>query len=112
MNFLEVIDIHSTCVGMLNNRRIASEDIIASEEMNYSYPPRLPSNAISFLLTTLIDYAHSHGLIIRDKSRLEDSGRVTSIPALTLFPSLFPRTEWEHAIGLQPVYNELYARRQ
>jgi hypothetical protein len=69
----------------------------------------LPSNAISFLQASLIDYAHSHGLIIRESSTIEEN-QVARIPPVTLFPSLFPKRAWQNAVGLQTIYNELYAR--
>ena len=78
-------------------------DIVAS------YPPELSPKALNFLVTSLIDYSLSHGIIVRP-AKSSEANHLASHAPVTLFPSLFPRTAWEKALKVQTTYNVLYAR--
>lgn len=78
-------------------------------EILRSYPPELSPNSLSFLLTSLIDYSLSHGIIVRPREPSENNYLASHAP-VTLFPSLFPRNAWEQALKVQTIYNVLYAR--
>ena len=73
------------------------------------YPPSLSPKAQAFLCTSLTDFCLSHGIAIRPPQPSEGNHLAGQAP-VTLFPSLFPRQAWEHALRLQTTYNTLYAK--
>jgi glutathione synthase len=79
------------------------------------YPPNLTQEQTENLLFTLKDWTIAHGLAVRPSPELvskdQDPQGVLAIPApLTLFPSLFPKSCFKEAVGVQQAYNELYAK--
>ena len=73
------------------------------------FPPELDTSTQSFLVTSLTDYALSHGLTVRPAIVSEGTYLASHAP-VTLFPSPYPRKNWEHALEVQRIYNLLYAR--
>ncbi|CAG8688162.1 24243_t:CDS:10 [Cetraspora pellucida] len=61
--------------------------------------------SLEFLKEQAIDWALSHGLIIRSNSNF--SSTVVHAP-ISLFPSPFPKKEFELALELQPIFNLLF----
>ena len=74
-----------------------------------SYPPPLSQAQLSLVLTSLTDYCLSHGITVRPQTPSKGNHLASCAP-VTLFPSLFPRTAWEHAVQVQTTYNLLYAK--
>ena len=79
-----------------------------------SWPPALSPEHAQFLQTEINDWAAAHGLAVRPRPEwgLDENiakASCTTAP-VTLFPSLFPRRQYEQARGIQKSYNELYAR--
>ncbi|KAG0165883.1 hypothetical protein DFQ28_008167 [Apophysomyces sp. BC1034] len=75
-----------------------------------TYPPALTSTALDELRAVAIDWALAHGLVVRpstDKQiHFPNASAVTHAP-FTLYPSPFPRAEFEKAKGLQQSWNAL-----
>ncbi|CAO3677997.1 unnamed protein product [Umbelopsis vinacea] len=75
-----------------------------------SYPPNLSQQDLHILRDTAIDYALANGLIVRptiDKQvHFANNAAVTHAP-FSLFPTPFPRREFEKAQKLQPIWNDL-----
>lgn len=62
-------------------------------------------NSRQALCSMAADYALSHGLVVNDKT----TAAVVHAP-VTLFPSPFPKTCFEEAYRLQPLFNDLVER--
>lgn len=74
-----------------------------------SYPPQVPSEKLEDILTVAIDWALAHGLIVRptsDKQVFKNNAAVTHAP-FALYPTPFPRHEFERAKKLQNPWNTL-----
>lgn len=78
------------------------------------YPPELSDARRQFLLISLKDWSISNGLAVRPapayvpQEQDPDLSLATTAP-VTLFPSLFPRSCYEHGIKIQTAYNKLYS---
>lgn len=74
------------------------------------YPPAISSNDRQTVLTDAIDWALAHGLVVRptvDKQHhFKNQSAVTHAP-FALYPTPFPRAEFEKAKGLQQPWNTL-----
>ncbi|OAX32041.1 glutathione synthase, partial [Rhizopogon vinicolor AM-OR11-026] len=80
-----------------------------------SWPPQLTPGQLEALTLAATTYALSHGLLYLPPSNSISNTQpripTTAIHApLSLFPSPFPRAQFEAARRLQSVYNVLYAR--
>ncbi|BGP18187.1 hypothetical protein JCM10213_009031 [Rhodosporidiobolus nylandii] len=82
-----------------------------------SWPPSFPAADEHSLLALASDYALSTGLVVRpfpasaSPSEAPTISQTTAIHApYSLYPSAFPRTLFQQANDLQPLYNQLYAR--
>jgi hypothetical protein len=73
-----------------------------------TWPPKLPEPEEKYLLETLKDYGLSVGFCVKHHS--PDIGDCAALAPITLFPSLFPRSCFELAEGVQKAYNLLYAK--
>lgn len=75
-----------------------------------NYPPSLASRQREELLRDAIDWALAHGLVVRpttDKQQhFSNNSAVTHAP-FALYPTPFPRAEFEKAKGLQQPWNKL-----
>ncbi|KAI8988085.1 glutathione synthase [Mycotypha africana] len=77
------------------------------------YPPKLPAEELEVLVNTAIDYALSHGLIVRpapDKTSMRKKNASVVHAPFALYPTRFPRHEYEKAIKLQKPWNTLVHR--
>lgn len=78
------------------------------------YPPESSDDQLDYLALVVKNWTIQHGLTVRPSTAVvpEDTNPnhvlATNAP-VTLFPSPFPRSCFEHAQTLQTVYNELYA---
>lgn len=78
------------------------------------YPPEISDARRQFLLTNLKDWSIANGLAVRPAPSYvptqqdPESSLATTAP-VTLFPSLFPRSCFEHGIKIQTTYNKLYS---
>lgn len=78
------------------------------------YPPEGSKEQETGLLFEVKNWCAQHGLTVRPANSYVSTDQdprgilATSAP-VTLFPSPFPRSCFEHARALQTVYNELYA---
>lgn len=74
------------------------------------YPPTISSNDRQTIVTDAIDWALAHGLVVRptvDKQQhFKNQSAVTHAP-FALYPTPFPRAEFEKAKGLQQPWNTL-----
>jgi glutathione synthase len=80
-----------------------------------SWPPQLTPEQLEALTLAATTYALSHGLLYLPPSDSLSNTQpripTTAIHApISLFPSPFPRAQFEAARRLQSVYNVLYAR--
>ncbi|MCJ1404504.1 hypothetical protein MMC11_007730 [Xylographa trunciseda] len=78
-----------------------------------SYPPDLNPEQRKHLLITLHDWSIANGLAVRPSSNFvpentDPSGVLAVTAPVTLFPSIFPETQFNHARALQKAYNTLY----
>lgn len=74
-----------------------------------SYPPQVAEEKLDEILSVAIDYALAHGLIVRptlDKQVFKNNAAVTHAP-FALYPTPFPRHEFERAKQLQQPWNTL-----
>ncbi|KAJ2995175.1 hypothetical protein HDV02_001001 [Globomyces sp. JEL0801] len=72
-----------------------------------NWPPQLPAEKLDELRVLSVDWATSNGLIIR--SQIENVPYALHAP-FALFPSPFPRSGYELAIQIQPLFNNLVDR--
>ncbi|KAG1137260.1 hypothetical protein G6F37_010283 [Rhizopus arrhizus] len=73
------------------------------------YPPQVTKGELNELLTVAIDWALAHGLIVRpslENTLFVNSPAVTHAP-FALYPTPFPRKEFEKARRLQQPWNTL-----
>ena len=81
--------------------------------MTGSNPPKLSQQELHTLREAAIDYALANGLVVRpttDKQiHFANNAAVTHAP-FSLFPTPFPRREFEKAQKLQTIWNELIHR--
>lgn len=75
-----------------------------------NFPPQLAAEQEGRLVSQIKDWCINHSLAIKSPDAVHsiEGEPVTNAP-VTLFPSPFPKSCFEHAIALQKVYNELYA---
>ena len=88
---------------------------MASAESVYAnYPPTITPEQKEYLVQSVKDWSIQHGLTVRPSpsfvSNEVDSHNILATNApVTLFPSPFPNSCFDHAQAIQKVYNELYA---
>lgn len=73
------------------------------------YPPKLSTETLDEVLLSAIDWALAHGLVIRpslEKTVHKNNAAVIHAP-FTLYPTPFPRKEFEKAKALQQPWNTL-----
>ncbi|KAK9377814.1 glutathione synthase [Lipomyces chichibuensis] len=75
-----------------------------------TYPPTLTEEETANLAVALRDWSLSHGLIIRAPADTNAADEASVHVPLTLHPSPFPKNLFDQALGLQTVFNELYAK--
>ncbi|KAF2995159.1 hypothetical protein E8E14_001131 [Neopestalotiopsis sp. 37M] len=78
-----------------------------------SYPPQLTPEQQEHLASTIHEWTVTNGLVVRSRSahttaETAAAGHACTIP-ITLFPSQFPADCFREALGIQTVYNRLYA---
>jgi hypothetical protein len=78
------------------------------------YPPELSDARRQYLLTNLKDWSIASGLAVRPGPSYvpqeQDPGLALATTApVTLFPSLFPKSCFEHGVKIQTAYNKLYS---
>ncbi|KAL9616560.1 MAG: hypothetical protein Q9160_008581 [Pyrenula sp. 1 TL-2023] len=75
-----------------------------------SFPPPITADQEIRLVSEIKQWCINHSLAIKSSEAVYavDRENVTNAP-VTLFPSPFPKSCFEHAIALQKIYNELYA---
>ncbi|KAK4048152.1 Glutathione synthetase [Microbotryomycetes sp. JL221] len=77
-----------------------------------SWPPSLSEDELNILLELATDYALANGLVYRPVAE-PGSARPSTTSAIhapySLMPSPFPKSLYEQALELQPLYNALYA---
>jgi len=74
-----------------------------------TWPPSLTVEQLDYLLLLSTTYALSHGFTLLPPSSPTPPTHTFSAP-LSLVPSPFPRTLYQLAKEIQPIYNALYAR--
>lgn len=73
------------------------------------YPPQISEKELNKTLTIAIDWALAHGLVVRpsvEKTLFANNAAVTHAP-FALYPTPFPRKEFEKAKVLQQPWNTL-----
>lgn len=74
------------------------------------YPPQQTEAEHKILLSDAIDWALAHGLVVRPtvekQAHFSNHSAVTHAP-FALYPTPFPRAEFEKAQGLQQPWNAL-----
>ena len=78
------------------------------------YPPILSSEQEAYLTQVTKDWSIEHGLTVRPSPSfispdIDRHGILATNAPVTLFPSPFPQSCFEHARSLQTIYNALYA---
>lgn len=83
-----------------------------------TWPPKLSTDQLAVLLGEVRDHQLLHGSVIKRRSQSKSSSHSSSsVPALptarpigaSLFPTAFPRSQFQQALDLQQVWNEVYA---
>ncbi|TVY46725.1 Glutathione synthetase large chain [Lachnellula occidentalis] len=74
------------------------------------YPPPFPDSQLENLVSDIKDWQITHGSLLKLVNTDQDSTVLTHAVGACLFPTLFPKEQFEQALGLQKVYNKLYAR--
>jgi hypothetical protein len=85
-----------------------------SETVYDNYPPSTTPEQEEYLVQSVKDWSIQHGLTVRPStsfiSKEADPHAILATNApVTLFPSPFPRSCFDHATKIQTIYNELYA---
>jgi hypothetical protein len=75
-----------------------------------TYPPTLTEEESANLAIALRDWSLSQGLIMRAPTATNAADEASVHVPLTLHPSPFPKNLFDQALGLQTVFNELYAK--
>lgn len=74
------------------------------------YPPQTSEKALTETIRVAIDWALAHGLVVRPLSENQDfeknNATVTHAP-FALYPTPFPRSQFEQATLLQQPWNSL-----
>ena len=71
------------------------------------YPPSLSEEQLANLVFNIKDWQITHGMLLKYGA---DAHSIACTPiGVSMFPTPFPRTLFEHAQKLQPIYNKLYA---
>ncbi|KAL1982102.1 hypothetical protein VTN96DRAFT_1757 [Rasamsonia emersonii] len=79
-----------------------------TEQSTYRYPPNLSSQHAESLLAQIKDWQLNHGSLLKlVQSETEHSVLARPI-GVSVFPTLFPRPVFQHALDLESTYNELY----
>lgn len=92
---------------------VSSSHLLTSTMSNSlpHWPPEVTDQQREALTLQATTYALSHGLIYLPLAAVQPPAPTSAIHApLALFPSPFPRKEFERAKNLQRYYNVLYAR--
>jgi glutathione synthase len=75
------------------------------------FPSSLSSEDVECLQSLAIDFAASHGLIVRDKAvqqtQVQHASTALVHAPVALLPSPFPKDQFEFAYHLQPLFNHL-----
>jgi hypothetical protein len=85
-----------------------------SDTVYANYPPAISPEEEEYLVQSVKDWSIQHGLAVRPPSSFVSKGAdphtvlATNAP-VTLFPSPFPKSCFDHASSIQCTYNELYA---
>ncbi|KAI9041823.1 glutathione synthetase [Aspergillus affinis] len=74
------------------------------------YPPRLSEEAGLSLVSQILDWQINHGSLLKRIDSQTDHSVLTYPIGVAVFPTLFPRRLFDHALRLQSIYNELYCR--
>lgn len=74
--------------------------------MTSTYPPKLDQKELSELMVVAIDWALAHGLVVRPPQSNSNNATVTHAP-FALYPTPFPRAEFNQAKKLQQPWNTL-----
>ena len=85
-----------------------------SDTVYANYPPAISPKEEEYLVQSVKDWSIQHGLTVRPSpsfvSKEADPHTVLATNApVTLFPSPFPKSCFDHAGSIQCAYNELYA---
>jgi glutathione synthase len=75
-----------------------------------NYPPQVSSKELSETVIVAIDWALAHGLVVRpslDKQTMFANNAAVTHAPFALYPTPFPRTEFEKAKRLQQPWNTL-----
>ncbi|KAE8160025.1 hypothetical protein BDV40DRAFT_314277 [Aspergillus tamarii] len=79
--------------------------------LNEQYPPDFPDERGLALISDIVDWQINHGSLLKHIDPETDfpDGPSQCYPVgVTVFPTLFPREQFDRACGLQTIYNELY----
>ncbi|RAK78353.1 glutathione synthetase [Aspergillus fijiensis CBS 313.89] len=72
------------------------------------YPPPLSEEQDLWLASSVQDWQINHGFLLK-RVRSQSAHSVLCCPiGVTLFPTPFPRAQFDEALNLQSIYNELY----
>jgi glutathione synthase len=75
------------------------------------YPPVYDDKTLSYLVSSITEFCHGQGIVIRGKlPSPTDATSLAQAAPVTLFPTLFPRNTWKEALEVQTIYNLLYAK--
>ncbi|KAF5866912.1 hypothetical protein ETB97_008717 [Aspergillus alliaceus] len=74
------------------------------------YPPQFSEERGLALIADIVDWQINHGSLLKQiipHSSTSSSSQCSPV-GVSVFPTLFPRAQFDHARELQPIYNELY----
>ncbi|PLB48595.1 glutathione synthetase [Aspergillus steynii IBT 23096] len=74
------------------------------------YPPRVSEERGLSLVSQILDWQINHGSLLKRIDSQSDHSVLTYPLGVAVFPTLFPRRLFDHALHLQSIYNELYCR--
>ena len=78
---------------------------------NEQYPPDFSDERGLALISDIIDWQINHGSLLKNidpETNFPDDPSQCFPVGVTVFPTLFPREQFDRACGLQTIYNELY----
>ncbi|KAG2205646.1 hypothetical protein INT47_008002 [Mucor saturninus] len=77
------------------------------------YPPQTTEKALTETIRVAIDWALAHGLVVRpmlSENQVENTNATVTHAPFALYPTPFPRSQFEHATHLQQPWNSLIHR--
>lgn len=103
MFLLKRLDLHRS-----KNKKRPHDRLFPTDHSTYTYPPTLSPQHAESLLAQIKDWQLNHGSLLKLVQSETEHSVLARPVGVSVFPTLFPRRSFQHALDLQTTYNELY----